>query len=164
MVTFNLSYTAPINVPGAEPVLTQSQIWKCMNRKVRNAEQFVPAILDTEILFDRGTVLERLVTFAPGAHPGGAKNAVETCKFYEPCRVDYVAADGSIITNAVSTGSIGTPEDLHYTYIFEWRHPEIKAHSIEAKTQEEADWKICKIAVNSTIDTMRRLVREGIVQ
>ena len=200
MVTFNLAYTAPINPPGAEPVLSQAQIWECISRKVIHAEQFVPAITKTEVLSEStseggGIVLQRRITFAPGGHPAGAESAVETCKFFEPCRVDFIAADGSVIINAVSLGSSGKPEDLNYTYIFEWRHPNIEAHSREAETQKEADWKVradafpcpdcgtpscprgchrltprhitclqtTKLAVHATIETMRRLVREGIV-
>jgi hypothetical protein len=154
MVTFNLSYTAPINAPGIEPVLTHSQIWKCIDLKVRHAEQFVPAIANTEVLSEStaeggGVVLNRRITFAPGAHPAGTKEAIERCKFYEPCRVDFVAADGSIITNAISLSSTGKPEDLYFTYIFEWRHPSMEAHSSGAIAQEEADWKVCNWILSS---------------
>ncbi|KAI1499967.1 hypothetical protein F5X99DRAFT_388307 [Biscogniauxia marginata] len=168
MVTFNLSYTAPINPPDVETKLTISQVWACINSKVRHAEKFVPAIVNTEILSESATdgaglVLERRVTFAPGGHPAGAKDAVETCKFYEPCRVDFVSADGSIITNVVSVGPSGKSDDLHYTYVFEWRHPGIEANSSEAESQKEADWKTARLAVESTIETMRRLVRESAI-
>jgi len=152
MVTFNLSYTAPVNPPGAEPVLTQSQIWECIKRKVRHAEQFVPAITQTEILSEskvEGEVvsLQRRITFAPGGHPAGAENAVETCRFFAPCRVDFVAADGSAIINAVSVGPTAQPDDLNYTYIFEWRHPDLKANTREAEIQKEADWKVGNLHV-----------------
>ncbi|CAP65899.1 uncharacterized protein PODANS_5_11020 [Podospora anserina S mat+] len=147
MATFNLSYTAPINPPGASPVLTQSQIWECIKRKVRHAEHFVPAITKTEILSESKegeTVvsLKRRITFAPGGHPAGAENAVETCHFFEPCRVDFVGADGSAIINAVSRGPGVEAQDLNYTYIFEWRHPELEAGSEEAAKQREADWAV----------------------
>ncbi|KAL8996035.1 MAG: hypothetical protein Q9169_004347 [Polycauliona sp. 2 TL-2023] len=153
MVVFNMSYTAPINRPGL-PTLTSTQIWTCVDRKVHHAEQFVPAIVHTEVLSESATELKRRVTFAPNGHPAGAKDAVETCKIYEPCRVDFIAADGSTITNAVS---IGSGSDLYYTYIFEWRHPEIKEGSDEAGRQKEADWKVC------ILHCSHLLVAEGVV-
>ncbi|KAB5531214.1 hypothetical protein GE09DRAFT_1146254 [Coniochaeta sp. 2T2.1] len=168
MVTFNLSYTAPINPPDTDVILTKSQIWTCMQQKVRRAEQFVSAIEKTEVLSESvsgGVVLlQRRLTFAPGGHPAGARHAEETCKFYEPCRVDFLAADGSVVTNVVSLGPSGREDDLHYTYVFEWRHPGVEAGSEAAARQAEADWKVAKIAVNSTIKTIRRLVKEGVVK
>ncbi|KAI0123265.1 hypothetical protein BJ170DRAFT_713397 [Xylariales sp. AK1849] len=163
MVVFNLSYTAPINEPGVEPVLSQEQVWSCIHRKVRHAEEFVSAIRSTEI-FSKSVselgnlVLERRLTFDPSTHPAGAEYATETCKFYEPCRVDFVSTTGSVITNIVSAGPTRKPEDLLYTYVFQWLHPEIETGSPEAERQEEADWKMTKIAVISTIETMRRLI------
>lgn len=150
MVTFNISYTVPVNAPGVEPVLTQSQVWECMKRKVRHAPEFVPGVTGTEILSE-GTApsgggvvqLQRRVTFAPGFHPAGAMEAVETCRLYEPCRTDFVAADGAVITSVVSLGQTGKPEDLNYTYIFEWRHEGIEAGSAEAKAQLDIDWNVC---------------------
>ncbi|KAL8653734.1 MAG: hypothetical protein Q9210_001921 [Variospora velana] len=162
MVVFNMAYTAPINRSGL-PVLTPTQIWTCMERKVRHAEQFVPAIVNTEVLSESRTELERRVTFAPDGHPAGAKDAVETCKMHEPCRVDFVAADGSTITNAVSVGPDGDGWNSYYTYIFEWRHPEINEGSVEAVDQKKADWKTTRLAVEATIDTMHKLVGEGLV-
>ncbi|KAI0539687.1 hypothetical protein GGR58DRAFT_499922 [Xylaria digitata] len=169
MVTFNLSYTVPVNISGTGPLLTQKQVWEYMKRKVRNASDFVAGITKTEILSeaitpDGAVVIERKVTFAPGFHPAGAKDAVETCKLYEPCRIDFVAVDGSTITSIVSSGPTAKPEDLHYTYVFEWRHKYIEDYnSEEAVTQRGIDWKITQATVNGTVDTMRRLVREGIV-
>ncbi|EER29456.1 hypothetical protein D8B26_003999 [Coccidioides posadasii str. Silveira] len=185
MVVFNMSYTAPINQKGRRS-LTASQIWECIERKVRNAEQFVSAIINTEILSESATEVTRRVTFAPHGHPAGAAEAVETCRMYKPCRVDFVAADGSTITNAVSVGP-GGDEEFYYTYIFEWHHPEIAEGTPEASAQRIADWKVCrrrltehfasshpklishiygssqttKLAVEATIDTMHRLVAEG---
>ncbi|CAO1601219.1 hypothetical protein XANCAGTX0491_004886 [Xanthoria calcicola] len=80
---------------------------------------------------------------------------------YEPCRVDFVAADGSTITNAISVGPGGDDWNSYYTYIFEWRHPDIDEGSAEAALQKDADWKTTKLAVEATIDTMHKLVAEG---
>ncbi|KAG2419499.1 hypothetical protein HFD88_004295 [Aspergillus terreus] len=160
MVVFNLSYTAPINRPGS-PALTQDQIWKCVDLKVRHAEKFVPAIVRTELLSESAGELTRRITFAPGGHPSGKTDAVETCRLFAPTRVDFIAADGSTIINAVSVGVDG---NYYYTYIFEWRHPEIAEGSMkEAEAQRSADWETTKLAVEATIETMHRLVKEGVV-
>ncbi|KAI1367016.1 hypothetical protein F5Y08DRAFT_337087 [Xylaria arbuscula] len=148
MVTFNLSYTIPVNGPGLEPKLSQTQVWNCMKHKVRNASDFIAGITKTEILSeantpDGATVIVRKVNFAPGFHPSGAMDAVESCKLYEPCRIDFVAADGSTITSVVSLGPTAKPEDLHFTYIFEWRHENIEdVSSGKAVTQREIDWTV----------------------
>ncbi|KAK2879440.1 hypothetical protein FQN49_000875 [Arthroderma sp. PD_2] len=160
MVVFNMSFTAPINQQG-RPTLTASQAWNCVAFKVRHAEKFVPAIVKTEILSQSSTEVKRRVKFAPGGHPAGNQYAEETCRLYEPCRVDFVSADGSVITNAISAGSGRDGEDLYYTYIFEWRHPEIMEDTAEADAQREADWKTTRLAVSATIDAMHRLVAEG---
>ena len=117
-----------------------------MDRKVRHAEQFVPAIVNTELLSESRTELKRRVTFARDGHPAGIQDAIETCRLYEPCRVDFIAADGSTITNAVSIGPGNDDDGLnsYYTYIFEWRHPEINEGSAEAAAQKQADWKVCE--------------------
>ncbi|KAK0653109.1 hypothetical protein B0T16DRAFT_407440 [Cercophora newfieldiana] len=78
MAVFNLGYTAPINPPGASPVLNPTQVWAGLQRKVRHAEEFVPLFSACEVVseepgateFDPYTVI-RNVTIRPGGPPGG---------------------------------------------------------------------------------------------
>ncbi|KAK3934145.1 DUF1857-domain-containing protein [Diplogelasinospora grovesii] len=166
MVVFNLGYTAPINRAGQEPTLTLAQVWAGLQRKVRHAQEFVPVIVECGVLSeekdpskDDVVVVTRTVRFKPGAGPGG--QVKEVCKHYAPCRVDFYQQDGTTISNFVASGPSGEPEDLHMTYMFEWRHPDVEAGSEEAKKMEEAHRKTAKMAVESSIETIRRLVKEG---
>jgi len=167
-VTINLAYTAPINPAGASPVLTQAQVWAGLQRKVRRAFEFVPIIKTCNILSEENApttkqhTIVREVQFAPGQGPkAGGQPVKETCLHFPPCRVDFQQEDGSTISNVVSKGQDG---ELWMTYVFEWRHAEVQEGSAEAKELEEKHWKTAKIAVEGSIDTIRRLVKEGELQ
>ncbi|KAI0474067.1 hypothetical protein GGR56DRAFT_563381 [Xylariaceae sp. FL0804] len=188
MVTFNLAYTAPVNPDGAAPVLTQAQVWEGLKHKVRHAEQFVPVIEACEVLSestsssssssstaqqeeegDSNVVVERRVRFAaqqPGKDGSGsgrpARDVRETCTLYAPCRVVFEQEDGSTVTNVLSrTSPGGDGGELMMSYVFEWRHPGVKAGSAEAEGLEREHWQTAKMAVESSIKTIRRMVQEG---
>lgn len=170
MVTFNLAYTAPINPADAPSTLTLSQVWAGLQRKVRRAQDFVPIIdlcnvLSEENVQGTGNLkITREVRFKAGSEPGagsGGKLVKEVCVHFAPCRVDFEQPDGSTISNIVSTGPDG---ELLMTYAFEWRYPDVSEGSEEAKTLEEKSWKTAKMAVHGTIDTVRRLVKDGEIQ
>ena len=57
-----------------------------------------------------------------------------------------------IVTNIISDGPKGTAEDLHMTYVFEWRHPEIEADSAEAKELHTKHAGRAKMAVDKSIE------------
>jgi len=168
MVVFNLAYTAPINRPGQSP-LTINQVWAGLQRKVRNAQEFVPLIVNCEVLEEAKatseeavTVVTRNVIFRPGAGPKADGEPVkEVCKEYPPCRVDFYQGDGSKIANYVSQGPSGEAGDLFMTYVFEWRHPGVEAGSEQAGEMEAKHKATAKMAVESSIETIRRLVSEG---
>ncbi|KAF4464296.1 duf1857 domain-containing protein [Fusarium albosuccineum] len=166
MVNFNLAYTAPINPAGAEPVLTRDQVWKGLKRKVRHAQEFVSVIVDckviTEEVAETGDKVTREVTFVPnlGIRDSNAP-AKETVYEFAPSRVDFHQEDGSTVSNIVSSGPDG---ELLMTYAFEWRHPSIAEGSDEAKALEAKNWKLAPVAVEGSIDTIRRLVKEGEIQ
>ncbi|KAI1251561.1 hypothetical protein MGN70_006129 [Eutypa lata] len=175
MVTINIAYTAPINPAGAVPTLTQSQVWAGLRRKVRRAQEFVPVIVACEVLQEGRTdppasheKVVREVTFAaqggPKSKSGGSGGPVpvkEICLHYPPARVDFEQEDGSTISNIVSKGPEG---ELLMTYSFEWRHPDVEEGSAEATGLEESHWKMAKMAVEGSIDTIRRFVKEGEIQ
>ncbi|KAI6089792.1 DUF1857-domain-containing protein [Hypoxylon rubiginosum] len=170
MVTFNLAYTAPINPAGATPTLTVPQVWAGLQRKVRRAQDFVPIIEECNVLSEEteprtgNLAVTREVRFKAGFEPSaGAGGALvrETCVHFAPCRVDFEQPDGSTISNIVSAGPDG---ELLMTYAFEWRYPDVKEGSEEAKALEEKSWKTAKTAVHGSIDTIRRLVKDGEIQ
>ncbi|KAJ6503775.1 hypothetical protein C8R45DRAFT_1091550 [Mycena sanguinolenta] len=56
--------TRPVNPPGAEPLLTEEQVWKGLEYKARNPEPFVPMISASKTVFDEGKKLARELTMA----------------------------------------------------------------------------------------------------
>ncbi|KAK1753712.1 DUF1857-domain-containing protein [Echria macrotheca] len=168
MVVFNFGYTAPINRPG-QSVLTIDQVWAGLQRKVRHAEEFVPLIIHCEVVKEEGgsseedtLVITRTVKFLPGKGPKADGEPVqEVVRHYPPCRVDFFQEDGTKISNYVTQGPSGEKEDLFMTYVFEWRFPQVEPGSEKAKGMEKSFKETAKIAVESSIETIRRLVAEG---
>lgn len=138
MVTINIAYTAPVNPSGAEPQLTQAQVWAGLERKVRRAQDFVPIIVSCEVLSEeqtaKGFSVTREVRFK-----GAASSVKEVCNHYAPSRVDFEQDNGSFISNIVSKGPDG---ELLMTYAFEWRHPNVAEGSDEAEKLEAEHWKV----------------------
>lgn len=113
---------------------------------------FVPVIESCKVVSDTSTnasgenpdpdevvTVVRYVQFRAegGVGPPNGQPVKEVCDEYPPCRVDFQQTDGSRISNFVSEGPSGTPEDLFLTYVFEWRHPSVQAGSDEAKSLAE---------------------------
>jgi hypothetical protein len=167
MVTLNFAYTAPINPAGASPVLTQAQVWKGLERKVRRAQEFVPVITSCEVLsedkVDTGSRVVRQVNFQPGVGPKPSDVPVkETCLLFAPSRVDFRQEDGAVISNVISKGPDG---ELLMTYIFEVRRPDVPDTEADKVAELEAtSWKMSKIAVEKSIETIRKFVEEGEIQ
>jgi hypothetical protein len=135
MVNINLSYTSRINPSGASPVLNQPQIWAGLQRKIRFAQEFVPVIESCKVLEESedGTVT-REVVFKKGMGP--KDSAKEVCKGFWPSWVDFEQEDGSTIRNIVSDGP-GGDEDLHMTYVFEFRLPKVQEGSEQAEKEAQ---------------------------
>ncbi|KAL1895605.1 hypothetical protein Sste5346_005074 [Sporothrix stenoceras] len=184
MTTIHLAHTVPVNPPGATPVLTEAQVFAGFQRKVRNPQEFVPAIEKSEVLSDANGVCKRKVTFkAARAVAGHPTEVIEICTEHAPHRVDYELDNGSTVLNIISTGSSGDPSDLYVTYAFAWKHPATLAPGSAEYQEAEASHKkvtipthiiiifqliangqVAKLAVESSIATTRRLVTEGQIQ
>lgn len=54
-----------------------------------------------------------------------------------------------------------TDHDLNLTYVFEWRHEEVKEGSEEEKKLIEEHRKGGKLAVDKTLEAMRRMAAAG---
>ena len=159
-----LAYTAPIN-PSSSTPLTLTQIWAALRLKVRSAETFVgAAISSTAILKEYTTstsgsqlpTTDREVTFREGD-----RKMKETCIEYYPLKVEFLQTQtGGRVMNIVSQGAGEQGVDLYMTYTFEWVLPE----GTSEEEQQEALKKqegMAKVAVESTIEVMRRLAGEG---
>ncbi|KAF4984570.1 hypothetical protein FZEAL_246 [Fusarium zealandicum] len=161
MAVINLAYSAPINPTGALPVLTKAQVWNGLKHKVRRAQDFVPVIVDCQVLSEEATEtgekMTRKVTFAPGFRSDDAP-VTETVFQFAPSRINFHQEDGSTVSNIISAGPDG---DLILTYAFEWRYPDVVEGSEEAKRLEDKNWNMSKVAVEGSINTIRRLVEEG---
>ncbi|KAK8070047.1 hypothetical protein PG994_006663 [Apiospora phragmitis] len=162
MVIINLAYTAPINPTGATPSLTPAQTWAGLQRKVRRAHEFVPLITSCTVLSEsedsggKPTTVVREVVFQ--SQPD--KPVREECVYYPSTRVDFRQDDGSTISNVVSRDAAG---NLVMTYVFEWRHPEVseEGDADEVEKLRESHWKTARMAVEGSINTIRRLVKDG---
>lgn len=157
--THNLAFTAPINPAGTATPLTTKQIWTGLLLKCRSAETFVPAaIQSTTVLSDTidpvtgNPVIIREVLFRESQ-----KLVKEVVTAFEPCRVEFEQPDGSRVSNVVSEGADG---ELYLTYIFEWRHPELEGEE-ESATVLKREKGMSRLAVEGTIEVLRRLVEEG---
>ncbi|CAK7206619.1 hypothetical protein SEUCBS139899_009419 [Sporothrix eucalyptigena] len=162
MATIRCAHTVPVNPPGTIPVLTEAQVFKGFQRKIRRPQDFVPAIAECSVLSDDGGVVERKVTFKQsGGHP---HVATEVCTELPPHRVDFEMDNGSTVLNIISAGSSGEATDLYVTYVFAWKHDDLGVGSAAYQEAEAGHKKVAKMAVESSIATTRRLVSEGEIQ
>ncbi len=159
-----IAFTAPINPPGAKPVLTRSQIWSCLEIKITSGETFVGGAIKNTTVQKVATTsggqkyTDREVTFADGD-----RKVKEHCVEFWPMKVEFHQANGTRVMNIVSQGA-GGEEDLYMTYTFEWLHPELEGDERGLAEKGRAEQAMSKKAVESTIEVMRRLVSEGRVQ
>ncbi|KNG52320.1 DUF1857-domain-containing protein [Stemphylium lycopersici] len=160
MVNINLSYTSRINPAGATPVLTQPQIWAGLERKIRFAQEFVPVIESCTVLEESADgVVTRDVVFKKGMGP--KDRAKEVVRGYWPSWVDFEQEDGSHIRNIISDGPSGDVDDLHMTYAFEFRLPNVKEGTEEADKEMQKLKGMAKKAVEMSIDAIREMVKDG---
>lgn len=85
MVNIHIAYTAPINPAGASPVLSKTQIYAGLERKVHYAQEFVPVIESCKVVEEKDGVVVRDVVFKDGAGP--KKHAREWVRSYWPAWV-----------------------------------------------------------------------------
>ncbi|CAN9438264.1 unnamed protein product [Alternaria alternata] len=146
MVNINIAYTSRINPAGATPVLNEAQIWAGLQRKIRFAQEFVPVIESCE----KGT--------------GPKDQAKEVVRSYWPSWVDFEQEDGSHVRNIISDGPSGETEDLNMTYAFEWIMPNLQEGTPEADKERQRLKGMAKKAVESSIDAIREMVKDGRVK
>ena len=161
MVAANhVAFTAPINPPGASPVLTIDHIWPLLQRKIRRAEEFVGgAIAATEVISTSTTsaglpVTVREVTFRG---PEGRRTH-EECIEFRPMKVEFHQVNGSKVQNVISESADGS---LNMTYTFEWQHPELEGNEAGLAEKLKAEKALARLAVESSIKAMREMVADG---
>ncbi|KAI4665673.1 uncharacterized protein J4E78_003136 [Alternaria triticimaculans] len=159
MVNFNIAYTSRINPAGATPVLNQAQIWAGLQRKIRFAQEFVPVIESCDVLEEKDGVVTRDVKFKKGMGP--KDQAKEVVRSYWPSWVDFEQEDGTHIRNIVSDGPSGEIEDLNMTYMFEFVVSHVQEGTPEAEKEIQKFKGMAKKAVESSIDAIREMVKDG---
>ncbi|RDA94199.1 hypothetical protein CP533_6640 [Ophiocordyceps camponoti-saundersi (nom. inval.)] len=143
--TIHVAATAPINPPGADPVLNEAQVWDGLQRKVRRADEFVPLISSCVVVEESANVVKRKVVFTAG------EAVTEVCTEYAPSRVHFRMDTGTEVQNIISRDvKNGT---LFMTYAFSWVGC---GEDMREKKQEEAS-----IAVTKSIEAMRAMVLDG---
>ncbi|KAG8630929.1 hypothetical protein KVT40_000069 [Elsinoe batatas] len=153
-----LAYTAPINPTGATPILTKDQVWAGLQRKIRFAQEFVSAIKTCDVISDSGErEVVREVVFAADTF----KRVKETVVSYRPLKVDFHQADGSLVSNIISDGPSGNAEDMFMTYTFQWLGQPAEPGSEEEGKLLEKFKGGAKMAVEGSIETIRKMAREG---
>ncbi|OGE48696.1 hypothetical protein PENARI_c026G04058 [Penicillium arizonense] len=154
--TNNIAFTAPINPPGHSPVLTVDQIWNGLLLKIRSAETFVPAaIQSTKVVSESYDDNGNPVTVREVLFRESQKAVQETVTAFEASRVEFVQSEGSKINNVISEGADG---ELYMTYMFEWRHPGVSKEELAALAEKERT--MSQMAVEGTIKVLRQLVEE----
>lgn len=84
-----IAFTAPINPPGATPVLTIDQVWEGLGRKVRNASEFVGgAIRSTTVISENKDEHGRDVITRDVIFEEGSRKAREVCTFFPKMKVE----------------------------------------------------------------------------
>lgn len=156
--TNNIAFTAPINPPGSTPILNRKQIWAGLQLKIRSAETFVAAAIESTTVLNESIdpstgnpVTVREVLFRETQ-----RKVQETVTAFEDCRVEFQQPDGSRVSNVISEGAGG---ELFMTYIFEWRHPGVSEEELVALREKEKG--MSRMAVEGTIQVLRLLVDEG---
>ncbi|CAG7948993.1 unnamed protein product [Penicillium salamii] len=150
----NVAFTAPINPPGSTTI-TPEQVWNGLLLKIRSAETFVPAaIQSTKVISESvdpstgNPVTVREVLFRETQ-----KTVQETVTAFKATRVEFEQPDGSKVSNVLSVGAGG---ELYMTYIFEWRHPGASREELAVLYEKEK--KMSQMAVEGTIKALRELV------
>ncbi|KIW50944.1 hypothetical protein PV05_09720 [Exophiala xenobiotica] len=155
----NIAFTAPINPPGASPVLTYAQIWQGLEKKIRAGQDFVGgAIVSTDVISTSYTEHGNPITVREVVFRDGNRRVQEKCIAFEPMKVEFHQPNGSKVQNVISEDADG---NLYMTYTFEWLHYELEGDEAGLKAAKEKEWKTAKMAVEKTIEVMREMVQDG---
>ncbi|KAJ5763260.1 hypothetical protein N7533_001941 [Penicillium manginii] len=149
--TNNVAFTAPINPPGTTP-LSLSQVWAGLLLKIRSAETFVAAAIEsTDVISESTDSQGNSVTTREVLFRETQKKVKEVVTAFETCRVEFQQPDGSRVSNVISEGAGG---ELYMTYVFEWRHPGVPKEELAALLEKEK--RMSRMAVEGTLKVMHQ--------
>ncbi|KAJ7487919.1 DUF1857-domain-containing protein [Mycena latifolia] len=127
-MAYSFAVTRPVNPPGAEPVITEEQLWKGLEYKARNPTVFVPMISSSKVTVDDGKKLVREVTF--GSSP---EIVTEVIEGHATTIVYFEMSTGIRVTNVVS---YGPADEMLLTYGFANGIPGIAADKPKPSAKE----------------------------
>jgi hypothetical protein len=67
MFEYNISFTIPVNPPGAQTLLTATELWTGISRVASTPQEYAPYVSKCEVLSQDGHALERKLTMSSGA-------------------------------------------------------------------------------------------------
>ncbi|KAJ7686170.1 hypothetical protein B0H17DRAFT_940664 [Mycena rosella] len=150
-MAYAFAVTRPVNPPGAEPVITEEQLWKALEYKARNPSAFVPIISSCKVTVDDGKKLVREVTF--GSSPDIVTEEIQA----HAATIVYFEMDtGTRVTNVVSYGA---DDELLLTYGFANGIPGIAADEPKPSAKE-LNARVGK-SVEGSIAVVRQMLKDG---
>ncbi|EDR09413.1 uncharacterized protein LACBIDRAFT_293900 [Laccaria bicolor S238N-H82] len=148
----NFAASRHVNPPGAEPRLSEEQVWKGLELKARQPENFVAVISSCDVLSDTGTKVTREVYF--GNNPP-MKEEVElhhgTIAYFD------AEAAGIRITNVLSYDA---NNELVLTFSYAGGIPGFTPVGELHPSPHELN-RAVGVGVDLTIERIRELVKEG---
>lgn len=153
---FTVDKTIPVNANrGADnPELSRSEIWRGLEMKGENAMPFVPVMEKCEVEKREDNWLIRLIQI-------DGQEMREKVTFHPEHTVEFERLDGiekGTILNEILDGADG---ELQLRFTFTLSREDMEHGSEEEKAYAASMENTYLKAVQSTIDTIRRLVKEG---
>jgi hypothetical protein len=153
---FTVDKTVPVN-SGPTPDLTQTDVWHGLVMKGENALPFVPVMEACDVI-ERGTDdgadwLIREIRIA-------GNTMREKVTFYPESTVEFERLDG-IERGTILNEILDQDENLALRFTFTLSREDMEDGSDEEKAYADGMEETYLKAVQSTIDTIRRLVDEG---
>lgn len=92
MIVLNVAYSEPVNCSDSlTPILTQEQVWKGLEMKARQPQDFIPSFDDSRVIEDRddGSYIVREAHVASDLResPMAGRWTREECRLYKPIMV-----------------------------------------------------------------------------
>lgn len=146
-----LSHCIPVNPAGAEPGLTQAQVWRGLEMKAENAMPFVDGMTQCDVNERSGNTLTRTITFRGNQHR-------EHITLFAPVKVQFERLDGTgWIDNVISESEDG----LLLTFTFGISFPGIAEGTSDEEARGDALRGTYIGAVSATLNRVRQMVRDG---
>ncbi|KAF8211163.1 hypothetical protein K438DRAFT_1958300 [Mycena galopus ATCC 62051] len=150
-MSYSFAATRPVNPPGAEPVLTEEQVWKGLEYKARNPIPFISMISASKVISEEGNKITRELTL--GGSNITLKEEIET---HAPTIVYFEMNTGLRVTNTIS---YGPADELLLTYAFAGGIPGVAADKPKPSGKELN--AIVDKPLQRSLDVIRGLVKEG---